>query len=338
MAPKIFATGATGYIGGTALHLLTTTYPDYEITVLVRDEAKAAAVSKKYPHFRTLIGDLDSVALIESASATADIILHFANADHVPAAKAIISGASKRSAGTAYIIHTSGTGLLSDAADPSTLGKLHGKVYDDIEDVAEITSFPDEGHLHRDVDRVVIAGNGEHVKTAIVCPPVIYGHGSGVGNTRSIQVPALVSETLKRKEAFKVSDGANIWGCVHVQDLARFYMVLVEEALKSGGGRAVWGPEGYYFVESGEIIWGELSKSLAAKLKAQGLLETENVASISTADAASLHPYGPLLWGSTSRSRASRARKSLGWKPVESSVEENLDADIQREAEALGLL
>lgn len=36
MTPKIFLTGATGYIGGDALYALYKKHSDYEIAVLVR--------------------------------------------------------------------------------------------------------------------------------------------------------------------------------------------------------------------------------------------------------------------------------------------------------------
>ena len=36
MAPKIFLTGATGYIGGDALYALYNKHSDYEIATLVR--------------------------------------------------------------------------------------------------------------------------------------------------------------------------------------------------------------------------------------------------------------------------------------------------------------
>ncbi|PWW75270.1 hypothetical protein C7212DRAFT_364231 [Tuber magnatum] len=134
--------------GGTGAtpNLLATAHPDYEVTVLARDQAKAAAVARKCPHFPTLIGDLDSTALMESARAASDMVLRFANANHIPAANAITHNLR----GSYFV-------------DPSTLGKLQGRVYGGIEDVAEITSFPGEERIHRDVDGAVIEEDGENV-------------------------------------------------------------------------------------------------------------------------------------------------------------------------------
>jgi uncharacterized protein YbjT (DUF2867 family) len=40
MTVKIFATGATGYIGGDALEEIITAHPDWHYTLLVRDSDK----------------------------------------------------------------------------------------------------------------------------------------------------------------------------------------------------------------------------------------------------------------------------------------------------------
>lgn len=73
---RIFLTGASGYIGGDVLHALKLTHPEHEYSVLLRDEAKAVTLSKAYPDVRVVLGDLDSVSLIEDeASRTDDSVL-----------------------------------------------------------------------------------------------------------------------------------------------------------------------------------------------------------------------------------------------------------------------
>jgi hypothetical protein len=52
-----------------------------------------------------------------------------------------------------------------------------GKVFDDLEGVGELTSLPDEA-FHRNVDKIVLECGTKHadvVRTAIICPPTIYG-------------------------------------------------------------------------------------------------------------------------------------------------------------------
>lgn len=247
------STGVSGYIGGAALDVIISKHPDYEVTALVRDPKKATNLTSKYPNVKTVSGNLDSGDIIESESSKADIVLHFADCDHVASAKSIVAGLSKRTT-PSYLIHTSGSAILPDVTLASEFGKVSSeKVFDDIENVSEITSLPLEGHLHRDVDSIVIAGNSANLKTAIVCPPTIYGPGSGSGNTRSNQVPGLVKSTLERGEAFQVTDGKAIWNNVHVDDLSNLYLLLTEDAA-AGGKKATWGAEGYYFAENGEHV------------------------------------------------------------------------------------
>jgi hypothetical protein len=77
-----------------------------------------------------------------------------------------------------YWIHTSGTGILTyEDFENDTFGKTATNMFDDWDNISKVMSAPDAA-LHRVVDKVVInAGteNSDRVKTAIVCPPCIYG-------------------------------------------------------------------------------------------------------------------------------------------------------------------
>jgi nucleoside-diphosphate-sugar epimerase len=121
--------------------------------------------------------------------------------------------------------------------------------------VAEVTSLPDNAP-HRDVDKIVLEASAasSNVKTAIVCPPTIYGQGRGPGNQRSIQLPEMVRGILQRKEGFYIGAGLNRWTSIHVSDLSKLYTRLFEDSLKEGGGSATWGAKGYYFAENGVYV------------------------------------------------------------------------------------
>lgn len=68
-------TGASGYIGGDVLHLIKTSHPEYECSILLRDSGKAAAISKVFPDVRVVLGDLDAAALIEEEASKADVVI-----------------------------------------------------------------------------------------------------------------------------------------------------------------------------------------------------------------------------------------------------------------------
>ena len=182
-----------------------------------------------------------------------------ANADHAAAAEAIARGLGGRSAeqGAGYWVHTSGTGVLcGDDIEKKSFGSASSKFYsDDDEGVGKVTSLPDSAP-HRGIDKIVLEASAAnpHIKTAIVAPSTIYGQGQGPGNQRSLQLPELARFILQRKEGFHIGAGLNRWMSVHIADLSKLYLRLVEEALKPDGGVATWGARGYYFVENGIFV------------------------------------------------------------------------------------
>jgi nucleoside-diphosphate-sugar epimerase len=277
--------------------------------------------------------------------------IELASSDHIPVINSVISGLAISGG---KLIHISGTGVLNDTS--TGFGEPAPKVYDDIEDIKEITSLP-ESALHRNVDDAVITGGVKNdVPTAIICPPLIYGVGEGPIKTRSIQIPYLSEAILKRGRAFTVGKGRNIWDCVllpsilllvrreaqtnelktdiHVSDVSKACVLLIEEALKPQGGSAQWGPDGYYFVESGQFAWTDISEKVAQIAKGYGKLEVADIDRLSVEEACKFHPWAPVLWGGNCRSRASRLR-SLGWKPEGPAIGEALPAMVKAEIDAL---
>lgn len=263
--------------------------------------------------------------------------LDCANADDEGAAKALVNGLARKGS-LGFLVHTSGSGILCYAdIERKVFGEEATKVYDDWDGVEEITSFPDAAS-HRNVDKVVIGAHthSPSVKTAIVCPPCIYGPGRGPSNQRSMQLPELARCTLERKEGLQVGAGKARWANVHVHDMSNCFLKLVEAAIE-GGGKATWGQEGYYFTENGEHYWGDLSKVVAKAAQKQGLLQSVNVAALSAQETDQLSHHGSVLWGANSRCKAIRARKLLGWSPKERSIEDEASDATAIEARSLGL-
>jgi hypothetical protein len=142
---------------------------------------------------------------------------------------------------------------------------------------------------------------------------------------------------------------------VHIDDLCDAFILLAEEALKPNGGSAQWGDEGYYFVEAGEFVglpspgschikseitnccqkWGDVSAAVSKIAADEGLIKTSAVDKLSVADAATQHPWAPLIWGGNCRSRSDRLH-NLGWKPYGPSLFESLPSMIKEEARTLG--
>ncbi|CAF1503690.1 unnamed protein product [Didymodactylos carnosus] len=351
MALTIFLTGATGYIGGQVLsELLASRKSQYKVTALVRGEERAAKLRDL--GVETIIGSLDDTNLLSKASSQANIVIHTADADHPGSATAIVNGLLQ----TAYaserkiFIHTSGTGGISDNAKGAYTSD---KIYSDL-NVDDIKALPDKA-IHRNVDLIVSAVGADpsnYITTAIIMPPTIYGIGAGPFNKLSIQIPEVIRfgiqhrkiyipfEGIKRQEIQKRKigiqhrkiyipfEGENIWSSIHIKDLGRAYIHLLDKLIENKEYPALGmkGYDGYYFAENGEFQWRQIFEKVAQLLHKKGLVDDENVQSITFEQQVETLFNGIcnglpgqavyLLWGSNSRSKAERLRM-LGWKPTE---------------------
>lgn len=334
MAPRVFATGVTGYVGGDALHAILQAHPGWQYSFLVRDRTRLGSLASDHPSVRVVEGDLSDLGLLKSEAASADMVFHFASSDDTPAVRAILEGLGSDTK-IRFFIHTSGTAnLLWDDISSGTLGMKRTKVYDDIEDIKTITSFPD-AVPHRLVDKLVLGASTTYpnIRQAIVCPPAILGVGRGAGNKRTMQVPMLIELSRERGKAFEIEQGEAAWSFVHVHDLSDVYLRLAESAA-AGGGKCDWGPEAYYFAENGELQWGAIARSIAKHLHDAGALASDEVESLSAEQASELHLLVSWTGGMNSKSRASRARKVLGWEPKVSDFAESLKEAVQQDLEA----
>ncbi|KAK6523501.1 hypothetical protein TWF281_001481 [Arthrobotrys megalospora] len=330
---------------GTILNRLLANRPTLSIAALVRSRDKANLITTAHPSVRTIIADLDSSDTIISESSAADIIITAANGDHPGHIKSIYDGMAKNTSGKPiYLIHSSGTGVLIDTslakAGESAQSKISDKVWDDIDDIEGIYNLPAE-QLHRNVDLVVQApplDKNPNIRYAIVCPPFIYGEGSGPVNRRNTLCPTLFEAFVKNGKGFTLGKGENSCGNVHVEDLADLYVLLVEEALKECGGRATWGRDGgWYFAENGRHKWGDVAREITKIACERGYLGSE-MEELGVEQVQRLDAFGPYLWGTNSLSKSSRARKELGWAPRREGMEETLSDEVETVAKKLGNL
>lgn len=321
---KLFITGATGYIGGSVLtKLLQPSHQGkYHITALTRSEATV-------PKFKELgvtplIGDLDSAEILTKAAIDADVVLHFAHADHVPAAQALIKGLNTKDGKRRIYIHTSGTSVLADRAMGAYASE---KIFNDT-DIESIHALPIT-QPHKDVDSFIFENN-QNYDSIIVAPPTIYGLGTGPFNRHSVQLPGLVKAFLKAGKAGTVGKGLNMWSNVHIDDLANFYVILLEKALE---GKASVGYNGWYFCVTGEHVWRDISVKIAEELYKNKAISSPDV--VEFTDDESNTFIGGWAWhaiGGNSRSRSDRALQ-LGWKPDERNP--NIFVTIEEEVRTI---
>ncbi|KAI4641177.1 hypothetical protein J4E93_008056 [Alternaria ventricosa] len=314
---RIFAVGITGWVGNASAHAIAAAHPEYEWTVLIRNKAKEESVKKFLPQgTRFVIGDFDSHDVISSAAAAADIVINWGSSDHEPLNKSIFDG-MKKNKSTCYLIHTSGCGILTgEVARSGTYGQATTKIYDDWDNASDLLTLPPEAP-HMNIDTMIVALDREtpHIKTMIVCPPIIYGMSHAQDTQERSVARQYVNSILDRKKGFAVGDGNAIVNTLHITDLANFF-VKATEAAAQGGGAATWGGvQSYYFVESGEMVWGEFAQAVSKTAFDRGLLDTPDVDYLSAEEAMKIDPISKIGYGSSARSKAVRVYKTLDWKP-----------------------
>ncbi|KAJ5711493.1 hypothetical protein N7488_005649 [Penicillium malachiteum] len=333
---RVFLTGASGYIGGQVLHTLTSTNPEYEISVLLRDVGKAEIVSKKYPRVRVALGDLDSSSLIEEEARQANVVVNAAAYKHQASIEAIVRGLSNRTQ-PGYLVQISGASLLSipDIVN-NTYGEASGKLYNDINDAAEIRDIIHKNAATRAADNYLVNLTGP--KTALVFPPIIYGQGDGLVNQRSIQVPELSRVAIQTRQAVQVGKGESTWSNIHISDLGNVFAKLVEKGVENAEG-ALWNHDGLYLVGNTDVLsFGKISELVAQAAHILGLTDSTSVRSVSASEADELAGKGSVFWGTNARQRSQRSSELLGWTPKAHSLEQDIPLTLKAEAMRLSSL
>lgn len=283
---KIFMTGASGYIGGTVAAALR--QAGHALSGLARSEG--AADKLRANGIAPVRGELSSHGIVRNAARSADAVINCANAEDPFVVAAILEGLA--GSGKPFL-HTSGTSVVGDKA----AGKFSPKIFH------EDTPFePLPEKIQRvAVQRAVLAAAAQGVRSAVLCPCLIYGQGRGA-NPDSIQVPSLIRQAVKSGVPRYVGEGGNVWSTVHVDDVASAYLLALD------GARA----GSFFYIENGEAALKSIVQSIArllgSKQAPQGWGIDEAIAE-----------WGPqAAWfslGGNSRVSADKARKLLGWKP-----------------------
>ncbi|KAI5116214.1 hypothetical protein M0805_005930 [Coniferiporia weirii] len=207
---KIFILGATGCIGGSLLVSLKKAYPDLDYTALVRSEADFAAISAAGA--TPVRGSFTDHELIASLSADADVVVNAADSDNVALSSSILRGLNRRKGegrGVGAFIQTSGGAIfLDDRTDGKYDPNL--KVWTDSEeDIRALTP----SMLHGQVDIPIMKASEEgYVSSFVVCPPIVYGKGSGPVKQRSVFFKYLLKSCniSGHKEMIYIGEGTNV--------------------------------------------------------------------------------------------------------------------------------
>jgi nucleoside-diphosphate-sugar epimerase len=288
---NIFLTGAGGYIGGSiAAALLAAGHGVRGLTRGTRSAEQLAAIG-----IQPVLGTLDDAELLTREARAADGVINTASADHAGAVRALVAGLEGSGR---PLLHTSGSSVVGDDARG---GSRAGRVFDE---QTPFVVFPLK-QARRDLDLEVLAAAGRGVRSAVICPSLIYGEGRGL-NTSSVQIPFLVANARARGTVQVVGAGLNVWSNVHIADVVDLYLLALLAA-----------PAGaFYFAENGEASFAELGAAIAKRL---GLPDVTSLPpELAASQWGEAKAYFTL--GSNSRVRARRAREELGWTPRHASA------------------
>ncbi|KAF2717335.1 hypothetical protein K431DRAFT_233335, partial [Polychaeton citri CBS 116435] len=334
--------GASGFIGGDALHAIASACPQYDITCLVPDSDVGASIASQYARVRLAYGGLDDAALIEEESQKADIVCYFTLAGNATSVEAASRGLmAQQSAASGFLICTTDSCYPSVRKSSSSPDHVH----DDLDKFQDIVDSHDEvvHHVLGHSTTGIQAQYGEKLRSAIVAPSYIYGTGRGPSGQHSPQVSELCKVTLERDHGIRIGDGKAVGSFVHISDLSDLLLRLVNEAASGGstaewpGKPAVWGREGVYFTGGAEHEWAEVAEWIATQAHRKGFTKSPSVEDVSLEAAREFSSVAD-SWAVSLRVTARRGREVLKWQPHGPGLQDEIGPLVDDEARARELV
>lgn len=302
---RVFVTGGTGHSGSYIIPELLAA--GHEVTGLARSDAAAAALSALGANVRR--GSLEDLDGLKEAAADSDGVIHVAHRqDLLPSGGIDAVAAAELPIVLAYGEALAGSGKPLVAAgsmgSPGNLGRPATE-----EDPALPSGDEYKGTLRvrNVVERAVIGLAEVGVRSSIVRLPTI-AHST---TDRAGFLPLLIALAQEKGFAGYPGDGANLWGAVHIRDVASLFRLALEE-----------GPAGRYWhaIEDGGIPFREIAEAIGGRLG----LPTVSV----PADVMMLPGYFGLLANLVTMDLPATnfiTRRTLGWEPAQPRLLADLD-------------
>ncbi|MBV4550152.1 NAD-dependent epimerase/dehydratase family protein [Pseudomonas sp. SWRI102] len=287
---NVFVTGAAGFIGGSIATGLVRA--GHRVTGLVRTAEQANELIAL--GIEPVIGTLDDSTLLAEQARAADAVINAASSDHRGAVEALVEalkGSNKA------LLHTSGSSIVGDASG--------GRASNDIYYENNLPQPTVDKAARVAIDNLILDAAKDGVNSAVICNTLIYGHSLGVKRD-SVQLPRLLKQARKSAVVRHVGPGQNIWSNVHIEDVVELYKLALTRNV----------PGTFYFVESGEASFIEMTTAMA---RALDLGEPQDWP-LADAEAEWGYEMANYGLGSNSRVRGKNARELLGWTPKRTSV------------------
>ncbi|SEJ95404.1 Nucleoside-diphosphate-sugar epimerase [Sphingobium sp. AP50] len=283
---RVFIIGATGFVGSAVARVFKAA--GHDVFGLARNSSNETVLQAA--GVTAVRGDVADLTGLAALVKPFDVIVMAGMIpfdDEAPLMQALV--AACRDGSDKHLIFTSGSGVLSIESKDGSWNQ---------ETFAEDDAFPFPARPNRAVriqtEDLVRQSSGEGLRTYVVRPPLIYGHGG------SIQIPQIFESARKTGKACYLGYGLNLYSAVHVDDLAECYRLAVERGT----------PGALYHTVSGEANFRSIAEAVADVVGC----ETQSLDYEAACE----------LWGSfwvdialavNSRSIARRTVAELGWNP-----------------------
>jgi len=215
-------------------------------------------------------------------------------------------------------------------------GEPPSTMWNDLNGISSILSTI-QAHPSLEMDNYILSLDSTIIRTGLVVGPLIYGHGEGPGNQRSIQAPTIARKTIQDGEGFRFRRGLNTWSNVHIRDLGDLFALLTKTALdgpRNTRTSALWNETGVYLPANGDMTFGKLCEAVARAAHVQGLIKKDAIdRTIDVDEANAAMPGGAVFWGTNAVYKSSRAQVLLGWTPSAPSLGESIAQMVRLEGE-----
>jgi nucleoside-diphosphate-sugar epimerase len=295
MSKKIFLTSGTGYIG---LHVAKAAKAaGHDVTALARSDAAAARLQEfgVKPHR----GDLKKPETWRDVLKQFDVVIHTAatnDQDFRSADEQAVNTIIEALKGTdKAFVYTSGVWVLGNTGDkPATA--------DTPPNPAKLVAW------RPPVEQKVRDAAKQGVRSSVIRPGVVYGHGGGI-------VGQYFAHAKQNGEAIHIGNGENRWSVVHVDDLARLYLLAAE---KAPAGTLVHGTNDQPVKQREVAEWVAQAAGVPGKVK-----------SITPEQAT--QSWGPYVEGLLLDQyiQSPQAKRILGWEPKAPSLAEDLKQNVK---------
>jgi nucleoside-diphosphate-sugar epimerase len=292
---RVFVIGAGGFLGSRVAGAVKAA--GHEVSGLVRNDAAAGALTAA--GIAPVRGDLAKIGDLAEAVRGADATIYCAQL-MMPEERAALDALADMLRGHENtLISTSGTGVLGQ--------RTYGDWSEDA--FTEDDPFTPSKTLAPRVETewAVRRANGGGLRTMVVRPPLIWGYGGSrtIGN--------FYLSAAKTGAVCYLGRGLNLYSNVQVDDLARLYAL----ALERGVGGAL------YHAVAGELNFRSMAEAVARVLN----LKTRSVTMDEAIELWGKY-YTVISLSISSRSRAPRACKDLGWAPTQLDILDDIVSPI----------